>query len=254
MKFKKRLQFLALSISLMAVLLFIFLFIVSDDSKSEESFLGSNELSSLKVSDEVIRFFIDENINNIKDSNEEFCSLCVTKQIILEIKTEVGNEIVIKEIQENESLEVNGLTITALWGYSPDEKFIIPYYSFSNKMSGQDIYIPVVKTTFELVGENTNVRKIDAKDLSDHYYETQFEFNSLVPALNNYVNSETPIWFVYFPNQERLDKYYLAPGYIQLLGEGKNIVNTYWYLNEKYLTQSNINNYRLLIPAGITEK
>jgi hypothetical protein len=249
MKFKKRLQFLALSISLVSVLLLLFLFFVADDSKSEESGLGSGELSSLEITDEVIRFFIDGNINNIKDTSEEFCSLCVAKQIHLEIKTEVGNELVIKEIQENESLEATGLNITALWGYSSDVKFIIPYYSFTDKMSGTDIYIPVVKTSYELIGENTNVRRIDPLDISDHYYETQFEFSSLVPALNSFVNSETPVWFVFYPNQERADKYYLAPGNIVSQGEGKHIANTYWYFNEKYLTQSNINNYRLVIPA-----
>lgn len=250
MKVKQRLQFLLLSLSIVSFFLLIFLFFIASRNDSDRSTQNAEITSSLKVTNEVISFFVDANHNQIYDSEEELCDQCVAKQILLEINTSVGRELVVKEIDENASLQIKSTEIISLWGYLPEEKLIIPVHTFAPDMANNDIAIPVIKSNYELIAENANIGEISASQLSINNYQIDFEFNTLVPALNSFINTDVPVWFLFYPNTDHSDIYYLASGTVSSLGESKSLSKTYWHFTESYASVENINNYRLLIPAN----
>lgn len=248
MKAKKKLQFFLLSFFL--VMFFIFLiifFIIGKDAPSALS-TKSKSYNSLRVDNEQIYFFIDSNNNQMYDIDEELCSQCVTKQIIVEVSTKKGKELIRKEVSESSKLELNSTEVISLWGYLPEEKLVIPVYSFSPDIKDKDLYIPVLEVNYELIGENTNISGISTRTLSKNNYQIDFEFQQLIPALDSYVNTAKPIIFVYYPDESQLDNYFLATGSIKTMN-GVNVVQTYWHFNQSYDTKSNIENYRFLIPA-----
>jgi len=250
MKVKQRLQFLLLSLSIVSFFLLIFLFFIAGRDNNDGSSQDSGLFNSLKVSNEQISFFLDTNNNQIHDNEEESCSQCVTKQILLEINTGVGRELAVHEIDENGLLQIRSTEIISLWGYLPEEKLIIPVHTFSSDMEGSDIAIPVIKSTYELIGENANINSISASRLSQNNYQIDFEFNTLIPALNNFINSDLPFWFLYYPNIDQKDIFYLAAATVNSLGESKNLAKTYWHFTEDYTNTEDIDNYRLLIPES----
>lgn len=249
MKVKQRLQFLLLSLSIVSFFLLIFLFFVANRNDNPESIQNSRQLNSLKVSNEQISFFLDTNNNQTKDNEEELCEQCATKQILLEVNSREGRKLIVKEIAENGSLQIRSTELISLWGYLPDEKLVIPVHTFSSDMAGTDIFIPVIKLTYELIGENANISSISASKLSQNNYQIEFEFNTLIPALNNFVNSDSPIWFLYYPSNDQIDKYYLSPATVNTQGTSKSNAKTYWHFTEEHTNLESIDNYRLLIPS-----
>lgn len=250
MKVKQRLQLLLLSISIVSFFLLIFLFLLVGRDQNDSPSQSLNPSASLEITDEEISFFIDSNNNNTKDSEEDLCSQCVGTQILLEVNMNSGREIISKVVGENSSLSVESTEISSLWGYLPEEKLIVPMYTFSPEMRGQDIFVPVVESTYMLIAENANITSISSTQLSERNYQIDFEFGALVPALNSFINSETPVWFLFYPDIENKDNYYLASGTVNSLGESKSLSTTYWHVLEDQADLENIDNFMLLIPAN----
>lgn len=249
MKVKQRLQLLLLSLSIVSFFLLIFMFLLAGRDQNDSLSQTLNPSGTLEITDEQIVFFIDSNNNNIKDSEETLCSQCVGTQILIEIDTVSGREIIQKEIGENSTLSIEETEVGSLWGYLPEEKLIIPVYTFSSEMRGQDISVPVVQSTYMLIAENANISGISSTQLSEKNYQIDFEFKTLVPALNNFLNSENPVWILFYPNLEQKDRYYLASGTVNSLGESKSISTTYWHFQEDHSTIESIENFMLLIPS-----
>ncbi len=250
MKVKQRLQLLILSISIVSFFIFIFLFLLVGREQNEFDSNNPNPSGSLKVTNEEISFFIDKNKNNIKDNEEEDCSQCATKQILIETNSGNRREIVKKVISDDAILPAESTDIVSLWGYLPDDKLIVPLYTFSSELRGQDISIPVIESTYMLIAENANINGISANELSEKNYQIDFEFGTLVPALNSFVNSDKPVWYLFYPDLDEKGDYYLASGTVRTLGESKSTSSSYWHFLEDYKEIENIDHYMLLIPTN----
>lgn len=249
MKFRKRLQLLILSASIVSFFLCIVIFIFAG-RESEKAFNQGTQLqNSLVVEDEEISFFIDSNRNQVKDSSETNCEQCATKQVLAEIVTKVGKELIIKDIDSDGTLQLRSTEVSSIWGYIADKKILIPLYNFSAKQKGTDIQIPVIQTSYELIGGNTNVSTISSEEVSEKNFETSFTFDSIIPAVNAFVNTDSPVWFVYYPNPDKTDTYYISSGLILASTDSKNRSSTYWHFLGDYSTQEDIEHYKLVIPV-----
>ena len=115
-------------------------------------------------------------------------------------------------------------------------------------MEEGEFNIPVIATNYELVEENSNIGNIDYQNLNNYNYEINFEFTNIIPALDNYLDSDLPVWYVYYPNVNVTDKYYISSGLIEASNDTTVSSSTVWHFVEEYSTIGNIDQYKLLIP------
>jgi len=249
MNFKQRLQLAILSISVVVFFVLIFIYFIARDDKDTFT-LNANNQDYLKVEDEDISFFLDENNNQIKDTGEELCTQCVGKQILIEINTELGNDLVSRIVETDSKVLLKSTRISSLWGYFPEERLIIPYYGFSIDLAGQDIEIPVLRIGYELAGENSNIESIDVEELSENNFEITMTLTKLVPVLKDLLNSEKPLWLIYYPNLESKSNYYLSSTTINGDETSRSTIHSLWHFLGKYTTLSERENYKILTPAN----
>lgn len=248
MKLRKRIQLLFLSLSIVSFIILTLFFFILGNENNEISAQDSDFADSLLFSDEKVTFYIDTNNNQKKDNEEINCEQCATKQILVEIVTDIGKELVVKEIESDGTLELKSTRVSALWAYIPSEKLLIPTFTFTNSLDESDYQVPVVSTNYELVGENSNIGSVDYRSLNSNNYEIDFEFKNIIPVLDNFVNSDLPVWFIFYPNLEAMDNYYISSGLIETSSDNSNISSTFWHFVQEYSNIDNLDNYKLIIP------
>ena len=249
MNIKQRLQLAILSIFVVTFFVLTFIYFVSDED--DGSFvLNANSQDYLKVEDESISFFLDENNNQTKDTGEEFCTQCVGKQILIEINTDLGNDLVARSIENDSQVLLKSTRISSLWGYFPEEKLIIPYYGFSIDLKGSEIEIPVLRIGYELAGENSSIESIDVKEISENNFEITMLLTKLVPVLNDFLNSERPLWIIYYPNLDAKSNYYLSSTTIKGEEVSRSTIRSLWHFLGEYTTTSNSENFKILTPTN----
>ena len=249
MKFRKRIQILLLSLSIVSFFTLILFFLVVEDDKNSTIAQDSQSSNPLYFENETVSFYVDSNNNQTKDTGETDCDLCASKQILVEVQSGDNDEIKELQISEDTKLYIDSMSISTLWGYFPDVKLLIPTYTFTSQSDTEQISIPVVEINYELAGENSNIRNIDFRNISSNNYEINFEYKTIMPVLDDFVNSGLPVWFIYYPEVGELDKYYVSLGPIESAsGESKNISMTYWHFSEEYSNIDNIDQFKLLIP------
>lgn len=248
MKLRKRIQLMFLSLSIVSfIVLTLFFFIMGNEGK-DISAQDSELADSLQFKDQKIYFYYDTNNNQQEDNEESICEQCVSKQILVEIVTDIGKELVVREIESGGTLNLKSTRVSALWAYLPSEKLVIPTYTFTSLMEEGEFNIPVIATNYELVGENSNIGNIDYQNLNNYNYEINFEFTNIIPALDNYLDSDLPVWYVYYPNINITDKYYISSGLIEASNDTTVTSSTVWHFVEEYSTIGNLDQYKLLIP------
>lgn len=249
MNLKQRLQLAILSISVVAFFVLIFIYFIAKD-ENNALVLNTNNQDYLKVEDESISFYLDENNNQTKDTGEELCTQCVGKQILIEIHTDIGNDVVSRNIETDSVILIKSTRISSLWGYFSEEKLIIPYYSFNINQEGKDIEIPVLRIGYELAGENSNIESIEVKELSENNLEITMLLTKLVPVLNDYLNTKKPLWLIYYPNLDAKSNYYLSSTTINGAEVSRSTIHSLWHFLGKYNTTKSRENYKILTPIN----
>jgi len=248
MKLRKRLQLMFLSLSIVSFIILTVFFFVLGNEGSDITAQDSDLADSILFTDQKINLYYDINNNQQKDNEETTCEQCASKQILVEIVTDVGKELVVREIESDGTLDLKSTRASALWGYLPNEKLVIPTFTFTNLMDDKQFDIPVIAINYELVGENSNIGNVDYRNLNNNNYEINFEFKNIIPVLDNFLNSDLPVWYVYYPNVDVSDNYYVSSGLIETYNEKTNNSSTYWHFVQEYSSIDNINQYKLLIP------
>lgn len=244
---KSKILIFILSVSIVAfvVLLYVYFFSI----REFEEMTGESEIdSSLTLKDEKITVYLDKNNNLTKDSEEPICEQCIGKQIKSEIETPEGKKVISSNITEGGILELNDSKVFMSWGYFQDLKIIIPVFSYSKDQEGQEINIPALEFAQIIEGENLNLSSIREDKISEGYYETEFNFQALIPAIENAIMSEKSIWLVYYPNKENIEEYFISlakppaeNGSLQFRGV--------WHIETGQENISNSQNYSLLLPV-----
>lgn len=248
MKLRKRIQLMFLSLSIVSFLILTLFFFVIGNEGRDISAQDNDLADSLLINNQKINLYLDTNNNQKKDNEESICEQCATKQILVEIVTDIGKELVVREIEPDGTLDLSSTRVTALWAYLPNEKLIIPTFTFTNLMNDEQFDIPVIAVNYELVGENSNIGNVDYRNLNSNNYEINFEFKNIIPVLDNFLNSDLPVWYVYYPNLEVTDNYYISSGLIETTNEKTNNSSTFWHFLQEYSSIDNIDQYKLLIP------
>ena len=248
MKLRKRIQLMFLSLSIVSFLILTLFFFVMGNEGNDISAQDSDLADSLLFDNQKINLFYDLNNNQQKDNEESACEQCASKQILVEIVTDVGKELVVREIESDGTIKLKSTRVSALWAYLPNEKLVIPTFTFTNLMDEEEFNIPVIAINYELVGENSNIGNIDYRNLNNNNYELDFEFKNIIPVLDNFLNSDLPVWYVYYPNLDVNDNYYISSGLIVTTNEKTNNSSTFWHFMQEYSSIDNIDQYRLLIP------
>lgn len=248
MKFRQKLQLFILSVSVVAFFLLISIyFIVGEDNSKLSS--DESDRNYLEINNERISFFIDTNRNQTKDTTESPCTQCVGKQVLIEITTDIGRDLVERIIEEESTLNLEAAKVSSLWSYLPQEKLIIPYFSFDGELSGTEIFIPVEEVGYDLAGENANIGSILVEEISRNNYENTMVLTKLVPVLNTFYNSEQQLWILYYPNLESKNNYYLSSTKITQGTGTQSEMSSLWHLLGNYSTLENSSNYRILTTS-----
>ncbi len=248
MKLRKRIQLMVLSLSIVSFLVLTLFFFVMSNEGSDISAQDYDLADSLLIDNQKINLYYDNNNNQLKDSEESTCEQCASKQILIEIVTDVGKELIVRETESDGTLNLKSIRVSALWAYLPEEKLIIPTFTFTNMMDNSEFDIPVIALNYELVGENSNIGNVDYRNLNNNNYEIDFEYKNIIPVLDNFINSDLPVWYVYYPNADVVDNYYISSGLIETTNEKTNNSSTFWHFVQEYSTIDNIDQYKLLIP------
>lgn len=244
----KRVQLTILSVSLVLFFVLGFVYIGNSISSPLNAESGSTD-NYLTISDEKLSLFLDTNYNQSKDTEEGICKQCIGKQIIVEINTDTGKELVIREVSKEGLLDLSNLKVSKIWAYIEDPKLVIPIFSFAPELQGTEINIPAVKIENALIGENTNIQSIKVNKVSDEYYQTIFTIPFLPPVIENAVSVGTPLWMVYYPEGKNQTNYQVS--HIQTSEDGSNtIMKAIWNLDEELKSLKKAESYLLLIPAG----
>ena len=72
----------------------------------------------------------------------------------------------------------------------------------------------------------------------------------LVPVLKDLLNSEKPLWLIYYPNLESKSNYYLSSTTINGDETSRSTIHSLWHFLGKYTTLSERENYKILTPAN----
>jgi len=192
--------------------------------------------------------FIDKNIDGIKDSNENLCTLCSGEQLLN------GNSEGTNDFPSSNNIKTIGLDISGsvkestlsnanlAWGVFENKKFLVTPAQLAFGDGTGDNFIPAFEYVTKVAGVNANISKVE--DLNG---TTQYTFKNLMPIMQNSLDQSKTVYIKYSLNPEDT-KYYLASG--KLSREGQNVVfNTTWNIEQSlkggYSNVSNISFYCL---------
>lgn len=189
------------------------------------------EITEIAVTQEVdlrsVQIFVDKNRNNIKDSNEELCDVCIAKNIVgAQVSYSEGypgvdslKEITIEgggKIDENKFVGIN-----KVWGFFSDREMLIPDYTIALGDGSSDVYVPGWPIEVNTAGVNANLVSISEVEKQDNGgYTVSYNFQALIPALSSAYNNRDEVWVYFTPKSNKLGLSYLTKGLIKKDADG----------------------------------
>ena len=190
-----------------------------------------------------VLLFLDKNRNNIKDSNEESCDVCVAKNVLASIIDQESHFLPessqIKKFAVVGAGNLNTENMSAnssLWGVYEDRKAIIPVVDLSKLTLTNPLNIPVWELSSSIGAINAAIQKISSDN-----NRTVYVFSQMIPAMENSLEKNQEVWVQFTPDLADPETYYLSLGKIALDTDGSvtGIADSYYLAVEWNFSKSN---------------